>query len=72
MRAESNTNSNQISVSGLPGSSAIVDASNVIAQIVDATSGAFTGNAGNYGASISGTTITFNQSELSSISICGL
>ena len=62
MRAESNTNSNQITVSGLPGSSAIVDASNVIAQIVDASSGAFTGNAGNYGASISGTTITFNQS----------
>ena len=68
MRLESNTDANTVTLSShspAPPSigtvSTVVDPSTIIAQIVDASSGAFTGQAGNYGASVSGGTVTFNQ-----------
>ena len=68
MRLESTTNANTVTLSShspAPPSigtvSTVVDPSTIIAQIVDASSGAFTGQAGNYGASVSGGTVTFNQ-----------
>ena len=68
MRLESTTNGNTVTLSShspAPPSvgtvSTVVDPSTIIAQIVDASSGAFTGQVGNYGASVSGGTVTFNQ-----------
>ena len=68
MRLESSTNGNTVTLSshspappGVGTTSTVVDPSTIIAQIVDASSGAFTGQAGNYGASVSGGTVTFNQ-----------
>ena len=68
MRLESNTDANTVTLSShspAPPSigtvSTVVDPSTIIAQIVDASSGAFEGQAGNYGASVSGGTVTFNQ-----------
>jgi hypothetical protein len=59
VRQSSSTNGNSITV---PSGLTAINEGTVVAQKVNVSSGAFTGNVQNYSASISGSTITFGES----------